>query len=276
MAIEATADQYVSANGIDIHYVEAGQGEPLVLLHQGMVSTNPLWADSPVAYAGHMDAFAERFRVIAPDLRGCGRTVNPGGGSISYAVLVDDALALIDALGLDQPLVCGFSDGATVATILGIRSPGSVRAIVNHAGYDLINPQAPSFTMARQVLGGSPDAAEADPAAAERFFDSLDEMRPLLAGMRAEHGDGWTTILMQIYDRITRSPGYTFEDLRAITAPTLILAGDRDGFCSVEEGVEAYRLLAEGELAILPGCGHVITPAAVELTLDFLRRHAVR
>ena len=208
MTIEA-AGTYVSANGIDIHYVEAGHGEPLVLLHQGMVSTNPLWADSPVAYAGHMAAFAERFRVIAPDLRGCGRTANPGGGSISYAQLADDAAAMIDALGLDRPLVCGFSDGATLATILAIRSPGSVRAVVNHAGYDLFNPQAPSFTMARQVLGGSPDATEADPAAAERFFDSSDQMRPLLDGMRAEHGEGWTTILTQTYERITTSPGYT-------------------------------------------------------------------
>ncbi len=196
MTIE-TAGTYVSANGIDIHYVEAGAGEPLVLLHQGMVSTNPLWADSPVAYAGHMAAFAERFRVIAPDLRGCGRTANPGSGSISYAQLADDAVGMIGALGLEQPLVCGFSDGATLATILAIRSPGSVRAVVNHAGYDLLNPQAPALAMARQVLGGSPDAAEADPGAAERFFDSSDQMRPLLAGMRAERGEGWVTVLTQ-------------------------------------------------------------------------------
>ena len=155
MTIEA-AGTYVSANGIDIHYVEAGQGEPLVLLHQGMVSTNPLWADSPVAYAGHMAVFAERFRVIAPDLRGCGRTANPGGGSISYAQLAEDAAAMIDALGLDRPLVCGFSDGATLATILAIRSPGSVRAIVNHAGYDLFNPQAPSLAMAAPGAGRQP------------------------------------------------------------------------------------------------------------------------
>jgi pimeloyl-ACP methyl ester carboxylesterase len=275
MTIEA-AGTYVSANGIDIHYVEAGEGEPLVLLHQGMVSTNPLWADSLVAYPGHMAAFGERFRVIAPDLRGCGRTANPGGGSIPYAQLADDAAAMIEALGLDRPLVCGFSDGATLATILAIRSPGSVRAVVNHAGYDLFNPQAPSLAMARQVLGGSPDAAEADPAAAERFFESSDQMRPLLDGMRAEHGAGWATILTQTYERITTSPGYSFEDLRSITSPALILAGDRDGFCSVEEGAQAYRMLGEGELAILPGEGHVISPAAVEVAIDFLGRHALR
>jgi pimeloyl-ACP methyl ester carboxylesterase len=101
-------------------------------------------------------------------------------------------------------------------------------------------------------------------------------MRPLLDGMRAEHGEGWTTILTQTYERITTSPGHTFADLRSITAPTLIMAGDRDGFCSVEEGVEAYRMLDEGELAILPGEGHVISPAALELAIDFLGRHAIR
>ena len=63
-----TAAQYpsVPANGIEIHYVEAGQGEPLVLLHGGMVSTNPIWAPTPVSYSAHMEQLAERFRVIAP------------------------------------------------------------------------------------------------------------------------------------------------------------------------------------------------------------------
>ena len=42
----------VAANGIDINYVEAGQGEPLLLLDNAMVSTNPVWTSMPVAYAG--------------------------------------------------------------------------------------------------------------------------------------------------------------------------------------------------------------------------------
>jgi pimeloyl-ACP methyl ester carboxylesterase len=46
-------------------------------------------------------------------------------------------------------------------------------------------------------------------------------------------------------------------DLRSITAPTLILVGDRDEFCSVDEGVRAYQALARGELAIVPNTGHI-------------------
>src|SRR6476659_5558495 len=126
----------VRANGIDINYVEAGKGEPLLLLHGGLMSTSPIWKDAPGAYVSRMGLFAEHFRVIAPDLRGHGKTANPGGEPISYAKLADDALALIDVLGLSRPMICGFSAGASVATIVAIRKPESIRALVNDAGFD--------------------------------------------------------------------------------------------------------------------------------------------
>ena len=69
------------ANGIDIHYVEAGQGEPLLLLDNAMVSTNPIWASVPFAYASFMATLAEHFRVIAPDTRGRGRASTPAARS---------------------------------------------------------------------------------------------------------------------------------------------------------------------------------------------------
>jgi 3-oxoadipate enol-lactonase len=103
---EMQRGQYVHANGIDIYYVEAGAGEPLVLLNNGMISTNPIWADWPSSYSRHMGALAERFRVIAPDFRGSGKTVHPGG-PIPYELLADDLVALIDALRLDRPLIWG-------------------------------------------------------------------------------------------------------------------------------------------------------------------------
>ena len=270
----------IHANGIDIHYVEAGEGEPLILLHGGVVSTNLIWEGVPLAYASHMGMLATHFRVIAPDTRGCGRTPY-GGGDTSYDQLADDVVALIGALGLESPLVTGFSEGAITATIVGIRSPGAVRAIVNNAGHDVFNPNAPTFTMCRQMLGGSPQATAADPDAAARFFGQSDEMRAVFELMQSDQDSGqgagyWKTYLSRAFERITQSPGYTFDDLRRITVPTLILTGDRDQFCSVEEGVTAYRMLQDGELAVLPDTGHLITPEVVETTIEFFERRLAR
>jgi pimeloyl-ACP methyl ester carboxylesterase len=273
--------RYVRANGTDIYYVEAGQGEPLLLLHGGLVSNGAAWDGSPIAYVSHLATFAQHFRVIAPDTRGHGRTSNPERGAISYAQLVDDVMALIGALGLERPLFCGFSDGGTTATLLGIRHPGLARAIVNDAGYDLFNPSSPTHPITRQLIGGDPAATAADPDAAERAFQGIDQMRALLARMKLDHDAAqspgyWKTLLTEVFDRWTQSPGYTFDDLSAIVAPTLILVGDRDHFCSLEEAVIAYRKLSAGELAIVPNTGHWINAPKVQVAIDFLRCHGTR
>jgi pimeloyl-ACP methyl ester carboxylesterase len=277
MTIKARQQQgrCVRANGIDVHYAEAGQGEPLLLLDNAMVSTNPIWAAVPFAYTSFMATLAEHFRVIAPDTRGSGKSAHPGG-PIPYALLADDVVALIDALNLDRPLICGFSDGGETATLVGIRSPGSVRAIVNHGGYDLFNPdpQAPGIAMTRQMLGGSADATQADP---ELSASRAGELRAMFELMQSDHdsaqGAGhWKTVVAQTFDRITQPHGYTFDDMRAITAPTLILTGDRDPFCTVGEGAAAYHALQAGQLAVLPNTGHLITPAAVQTMVDFFER----
>lgn len=267
----------VRANGIDIAFVEAGDGPPLVLLHGGFVSTGPAWADSPVAYVRHMAALAKHFRVIAPDTRGSGATVHPGG-TASYTLLADDVLALIDALGLDRPLLAGFSDGAAIATVVAIRRPDAITALAAHAGYDIFVPDAPIFEMGRTLFGGSPEATEGDPDAAERALESMPPMAAMLALMKADYdsaqGDGhWREYIRIFFDRATRSPGYTLDDFRSITAPTLILTGDRDHFCSIEEGAAAYRNLPAGELAVVPNTDHAITPPVIDTTIDFLLRH---
>jgi pimeloyl-ACP methyl ester carboxylesterase len=281
MSIEGTIAQregaFVHANGIDIHYVEAGAGPPLLLLHGGIVSSAALWNGHPFAYSSHLPALAQHFRVIAPDTRGAGATVHTTG-AISYTLLADDVMALIEALKLDRPMICGFSEGAITATLVGIRNPDSLRAIVNHAGYDLFNPQAPTFSMMRQMLGGSVEATQADPRAAEQFFASSPQMQATFQLLKADHdgaqGEGyWKTYVAHAFQRNTRSPGYTFDDLASVTAPTLVLTGDRDHFCTVDEGLIAFRMLPHGELAVLPNQEHVISPDAIRATIEFLQRH---
>ncbi len=272
----ATAEQRqgrtAHANGIDIHYLDLGEGEPLVLLDNSMVSTNPIWASTPFAFASFLPTLSEHFRVIVPDTRGSGKTIHPGG-PITSTVLADDALALIDALALDRPLICGFSDGAETATLVGIRDPGSVRAIVNHSGFDLFDPdpRAPGIAITRAMLGGRPDASRAAPELVAGQSPGLGAMFDL---MRSDHdsaqGPGhWKSVVDLTFDRITRPHGYTFDDMRAITAPTLILTGDRDPFCTAENAVCAYRALPAGQLAVMPNTDHLITPGSVRTIIEF-------
>jgi pimeloyl-ACP methyl ester carboxylesterase len=154
-----------------------------------------------------------------------------------------------------------------------------VRAIVNHAGFDEFDPAAPTFAMMRQILGGGPDAARPDPDAAARQFQDSDDMRPMFELMKRDQDSGqgeghWRTYLRLAWDRCAQHPGYTYADFARITAPTLILTGDRDDFCTVEQAVQAYRQLPDGELAVLPSHGHYIPPAAIEATIEFLERRA--
>ena len=146
-------------------------------------------------------------------------------------------------------MVCGFSEGALTASILSIRNPDSVRAIVNDAGFDLLDPESHMFAQARMLLGGSPEATTPIPTPPPRTSRRTG-MGEMFEMVQADHdgaqGDGyWRTFVDLTFQRWTRSPGYTFDDLRAVTAPTLVLTGDRDMFCSVEDAVTTYPQAAD-------------------------------
>lgn len=268
----------VHANGVDLHYVEAGSPDSpdLLLLHGGLVSTSEVWDRTPISYGPYLDGLAERFHVIAPDVRGSGRS-GSGDARLSISLLADDAAAIIEELGLRRPAVAGFSLGGMIATVLGIRHPGVASAIVNDAGYDTLDPDAPSLAMLRQAFGGSPEATAADPDAAAAFFAADPEMAPLFELMRADQdaagGPGsWRGYLERFFDSASTWPGFGYADLAAIDVPALVLVGDRDHFCPVEQGATTYRHLDRGELAVLPNTGHEITPEKIAMTSAFAER----
>lgn len=267
-----TTERDIEANGIRIHCVEAGAGEPLLLLHGGMASTSAVWAGYGWSWYDALPAFARHFHVIAPDTRGHGRTRNPGV-PMSYSLLADDWAALIAALGLERPFVCGFSDGGIAATVMAIRHPGSARALVNVAGYDVFNPASHGFVRLRRRMGGSPDATAANPeyfagkSAGQEWFGRF------VRDLDAAQGDGaWRSLLRDVFPMWTEPMAYTHADWAAIAVPTLIVVGDHDYYCTPEDGVAAYRALPHGELCILPGLDHTISPLVRQVALDFLRR----
>ena len=120
-----TSEAIRQVNGVAIYERRTGDGPPVVVLHGGFVSTGPAWADSPIAYVRHMATLAKHFRVIAPDTRGSGATVHPGG-TVSYSLLADDVLALVNVLGLDRPALVGFSGSTATSKVATIVRSGSL------------------------------------------------------------------------------------------------------------------------------------------------------
>jgi pimeloyl-ACP methyl ester carboxylesterase len=130
---------------------------------------------------------------------------------VTFDQLAGDVLALADALDLGQPMIAGFSEGGITATIAAIRGQGRFQTIVNDAGYDGFNPQAPSAAMMRQMLGGSPTATEADPTAFAQMMTHDEQMRPMFELLKADQdggqGDGhWAEYLRLAFPRTTQPP----------------------------------------------------------------------
>ena len=112
--LQGVSHHDVSANGIRFHYAEAGAGEPLVLLHG--------WPQHWWMWRHQIPSLAERFRVIAPDLRGHGWSDKPHS-SYRKAELADDVVALLDALGLDRVRLAGHDWGAVTGLLVAAGHP---------------------------------------------------------------------------------------------------------------------------------------------------------
>jgi pimeloyl-ACP methyl ester carboxylesterase len=263
---QATSSQnghYVKANGLNMYYEEYGSGEPLVLLHGGMATSNN--------FAHLIPAFSKQFRVITPDSRGHGKTDNPNG-EFSYRFMADDVAAFVNALKLSQPSICGWSDGGQIALELGMHYPDLMKCMVVGAAWYQFSQTYESLLKA--IGFESPGAVNI-----ERIKQSLPHLAEMWRSWHSPiHGsDHWETLATQISTMWWTPLGYTADDFQQIKAPTLILVGDRDPMVPVEEAVEMYRFIEGAELAIVPNSDHSLPQTRAQLfittVLDFLVRH---
>ncbi|MDX1456737.1 MAG: alpha/beta hydrolase, partial [Marinobacter sp.] len=109
----AKAD-YANINGIDMYYEIHGEGTPLVMLHGGYTDSD-VWTIA----TGFL---ANSFQVIEIDRRGHGRTTD-GGGPITYELMADDTLKLLDEFGIPNAHFAGWSDGAVIAAHIAAFHP---------------------------------------------------------------------------------------------------------------------------------------------------------
>jgi pimeloyl-ACP methyl ester carboxylesterase len=249
---------YAAANDLTMYYEEGGlsSGPPLVLLH-GFTAAADMWVNQ-------LADFGVRYRLIIPELRGHGRTNNPAGrAAMNHRQFARDVAALCRALDIERAVFCGESTGAMLQLTLGLEAPELVQAHVLAGGTYFYSAKLRAWWGEQ-----TPETIVSDPSAAQRRHTALGREHCFIVaeafcalGTHA-HGDDFPEA----------------EELRAISAPALIIHGDRDFFFPPEVPGELYRLLPNAELCILPSTGHVPPverPAWFNaIVLDFLARRA--
>jgi pimeloyl-ACP methyl ester carboxylesterase len=224
-------------DGVPIWYEEHGDpaGPPLVALHGGIVTFRG-------SFGSVLPWLAEGRRVIGVELQGHGHTPDTGR-PMAIERFADDVGELIDRVVGDGPAdVWGYSLGALTATGLALRHPTKVRRLVLAASHIRPDGYHPEITAPEQDDPRLPteeefgtwqaeyEAVAPDPAG---FFPFLERMQPVVHDFA-----GWTD-----------------DEVRSITAPTLLVIGDRD-FVRVDHAAEMLDLLPDGRLAVLPATRH--------------------
>jgi pimeloyl-ACP methyl ester carboxylesterase len=241
--------QYAEVNGINLYYETHGAGQPLILLHGGLMSGETFGPVLPL--------LAERHQVIVVDLQGHGRTADIDR-PIDVRLMADDIGALINHLGIDKADVVGYSLGGGVALMTAAKYPGKVRRLV--AASANIRPDAIYPEMRAQQ-------AQVNAAAAEFMKDT--PMYQLYQRV-APRPEDFPRLLDKIGEAMARDFDFT-EEVRSLQVPTLIVAADAD-MAPPSHYVEVFTLLGGGlrdggwmgegrppgghALAILPGLTH--------------------
>ena len=241
---------HVQLGAVTTWYDEFGSGDPLVLLHGGLVDAR--------FFEPNIGALAERFHVYTPERRGHGHTPDVEG-PITYQLMADDTIAFLDTVvGRPADLV-GHSDGAVVAMLVAMQRPDLVNRLV-------------------MISGGFDKSGEAVP---DMVFD-VDQVVAFLGSSYGEVSpDGaehFPVVVEKIGAMMVAEPHIDVAGLRQVTARSLVMFAD-DDLMTLGHGVEMFDALPNAELAVVPGTSHFLTqekPHLVNaLVLDFLTNEPV-
>lgn len=246
-------------DGTTLYWESTGSGEPVLLvMGLGMPATG-WWRTAPV--------LAKRFRVLAFDNRGCGRSGHPRG-PYTLGQLADDALAVLDAAGEASAHVYGVSLGGMIAQELALRAPDRVCSLVLGAttagGAEHEQPDEETLGFLRRRGAMPPEEGVwasipyvYGPAtlehAAERIAEDVEQrlrFAPDRGGYEAQ------IAAASRHDTTAR--------LTAIDAPALVVHGDADRIVPVGNGRRLADRLPSGRFHLLAGAGHLYMTDAPE------------
>jgi pimeloyl-ACP methyl ester carboxylesterase len=233
--------RYYEVRGAKLYTQIYGHGPPIVFLHGGMV-----FFDN--SFAKQRDYFSAFRTVIGIDQRGHGHSPD-GPWSLSYKMMADDTAAIIEKLGLGPVDIVGHSDGADLALVLVRDHPNLVRRLVISGAnirVDLSPDEKLRSQWSQQQLDGHLRKMAA--ALPPWFLPDYTKVSP-------DGPDHWMTLLAKSYDMWLQPVVIEPADLKKISIPVLVMAGDHD-FTSVEDNAEIFRDLPRGQLIIVPASNH--------------------
>jgi pimeloyl-ACP methyl ester carboxylesterase len=229
------AGAYKSINGINMYYEIYGHGKPLVLLHGN--------GGSIQGHRGRIAYFRNYFKVIAIDSRAHGKSVDTTSKTLSYEQMANDTKVLLDSLQVDSAYIWGQSDGGILGLIIAIKYPAKVAKLA---------------TFGANIFPGD-----------KAVFKEIDNMvKDTLKLTKDFH-------TRRLYNLLAYQPNIKVTELQKITAPVLIMAGDRDAI-RLEHSQLLFDNIPNSNLFIMPGATHFGARGKPDLfnmvLLDFLTK----
>lgn len=261
--------RFLDVDGFRTHYIEAGQGPAVVLLHGASLAI-----DAPTTWASLMRTLAGNFRVIAFDQIGFGKSAMPADGRMGNRLeRVPHAIRFLERLGISHAALVGHSEGAFMAARIAIERPQLASAVIAVTSGGL-SPR----------LGGSEDdgwieaskAAYTYGASADTEDGFIEQSRILNYAphaeleriLRANYRRPQTKDQLALFRRFVRGPNYPDDYLalqhqhiypHAEKLPrTLIVWGDCDRTVPVARGLLLQRALKKADFHVFARAAHMV------------------
>jgi pimeloyl-ACP methyl ester carboxylesterase len=211
--------------GNTFYYETYGSGRPILLIHGN--------GDSIGVFKKQIGVFARRYKVLAMDSRGQGKS-ELGTDKLTYEQMTEDTNAFLEHLKVDHVDVLGWSDGGIIGLLLAIHHPDKVGKLA--------------------VMG-----ANLEPDAVYKWaLDGIARVRTRLTAQLAHSDDPKPLQLqLQLLDLEGNQPHIPLSDLNRVQIPVLVMAGDRDVIRD-DHTLSIFHALPKSQLAIFPGATHMV------------------
>ncbi len=221
----STAGKTVTVNGIKLYYETYGIGPAMLQIHGN--------GQNLAAMGNQIEYFAKNYQVIAADSRGHGKS-EMGKDHLTYETMADDLNALLEQLKLKSVFVLGWSDGGIIGLLLAIHHPDKIEKLA--------------------IMGANLEPSGAYDWAIEWVGKENKSVDKKLAS--GDKSQSWQ-IQKEYLDLLGNQPHISLDDLHKISAPTLVMAGDKDVIRG-EHTLLIFENIPKAHLCIFPGATHMI------------------